>query len=328
MRENIWKYVSALLILLLALSVVAVAVLYRATSPAVLSSNGTTPAVVENPVNVTCPGSSNYQTAQLRDEIAYLRSLINGTGGGKIAIVPIFGIITDYTALEVIPLLRKLAANDSVGGVLLWIESPGGEVGAVMQIYSEVRKLSLIKPVVAYTGGIMASGGYYIAVGADKIVASPLAEVGSIGVIYVHYNLQENYQRNGIKVEVFKTGPYKDMGAEWRGLTEEEKRIVANMVNTYFQAFLQAVSEGRNMSVSKVKEFATGRTWFAQNVTGTLVDETGGMDTAIGTLERLMNVTGAEVVVYKNLETPSEFETAGSRALYLDQNYVAAYFRG
>jgi len=328
MRENIWKYVSAVLALLLALSVVAMAVLYQATSPIAVSPNATGPTVVETPLNVTCNGTSGYQLGQLKDEIAYLRSLINGTGGKTIAVVPIFGIITDYTALEVVPLLRQIASNGSIGGVLLWIESPGGDVGPVMDIYSAVRKLALVKPVVAYSGGIMASGGYYIANGADKIVASPLAEVGSIGVLYVHYDLQKNYQMNGIKVEVFKTGPYKDMGAEWRDLTPEEKKIIASMINTYFQAFLRAVSEGRNMSVSEVKKFATGRTWFAENVTGTLVDETGGMDTAIEALEKLMNVTSAKVVIYKNLETPSDFGVAGSKALYLDPSYLEPYLRG
>jgi len=326
MRENLWKYVSAILIVLLVMSGVTVVVLYQQVriSPA----SNVTPSVVENPVNVTCNASPSYELSRLRDEVAYLHSLINGSGGKTIAVVPVFGVIDEYTTLQLVPLLRKLANNDSVGGVLLWIESPGGDVGPVMEIYSAVKKLALVKPVVAYSGGIMASGGYYIANGADKIVASPLADIGSIGVLYVHYDLEKNYQMNGIKVEVFKTGPYKDMGAEWRDLTPEEKRIVANTVNTYFQAFLQAVSEGRNMSVSEVKKFATGRTWFAENVTGTLVDETGGIDTAIATLEKLMNVTGAKVVIYKNLETPSDFEIAGSEALYLDPRYLGPYLRG
>ncbi|WP_297535875.1 signal peptide peptidase SppA [Thermococcus sp.] len=327
MRENLWKYVSAVLIILLVLASVAIAVLYEQVNVTPVSN--VTPAVVENPVNVTCNATgSSLQLSQLRDEVAFLRSELAKPNGTTIAVVPIFGIITDYTALEVVPLLRKLAENDSIGGVLLWIESPGGDVGPVMDIYSAVRKLALVKPVVAYSGGIMASGGYYIANGADKIVASPLAQVGSIGVIYVHYDLQKNYEMNGIKVEVFKTGPYKDMGAEWRDLTPEERKIISNMVNTYFQAFLQAVSEGRNMSISEVKKFATGRTWFAENVTGTLVDETGGMDTAISLLEKLMNVSGARVIIYKNLETPSDFGVYGSEALYLDPDYLKPYIGG
>lgn len=199
-------------------------------------------------------------------------------------------------------------------------------MGPVREIYATVKKLNMIKPVVAYTGGIAASGGYYIAVGAEKIIADPLAEVGSIGVIYVHYDMEQNYQMNGIKVEVFKTGPYKDMGAEWRGLTEEEKNMIAESINTYFQAFLQAVSGGRNMSLNETREYAIGRTWFAINVTGTLVDETGDLDYAVKVLEDMLNVTNARVVIY-NSHSSSDFGIFGSMALLLDPRYVSFYLR-
>ncbi|WP_367884863.1 hypothetical protein [Thermococcus sp. JCM 11816] len=112
-----------------------------------------------------CEGSVNTtstEVAELRDQIAFLQRLVSSNQGGTtIAVVPIFGIIDDYTALQVIPLLRNLAMNESVGGgVLLWIESPGGVVGPVINIHSEIKKLSLVKPVVAYSGGdIIASGG-------------------------------------------------------------------------------------------------------------------------------------------------------------------------
>ncbi|MBP1912299.1 signal peptide peptidase SppA [Thermococcus stetteri] len=329
MDERIWKYISAVLILLLALSIVSVAVLYSQINPPTVPGNQTG-FVVETPANFTlvCGGGLNAtetEVAELKDQIVFLQGLVAPKQKGTtIAIVPIFGLIDDYTALQVIPLLRKVAMNESIGGVLLWVESPGGMVGPVISIHSEVKKLSLIKPVVAYSGDIMASGGYYIAVGAQKIVASPLAEVGSIGVLYVHYDLEKNYEMNGIKVNVFKTGKHKDMGAEWRDLTPEEREKIAEMINTYFQAFLNAVSEGRNMTIDEVKNFSTGETWFAKNVTGTLVDELGGIDTAISVLERLMNVSGAKVVVYKDLETPEEFGVYGSTALYLDPRYLLA----
>ncbi|BAD85353.1 predicted endopeptidase IV, S49 family [Thermococcus kodakarensis KOD1] len=333
MDDRIWKYVSAVLTLLLALSIVSVAVLYYQVNPPAVPANQTG-FVIETPSNFTlvCEGSVNTtstEVAELRDQIAFLQRLVSSNQGGTtIAVVPIFGIIDDYTALQVIPLLRNLAMNESVGGVLLWIESPGGVVGPVINIHSEIKKLSLVKPVVAYSGDIIASGGYYIAVGAQKIVASPLAEVGSIGVIYVHYDLEKNYEMNGIKVNVFKTGKHKDMGAEWRDLTPEEREKITEMVNTYFQAFISAVSEGRNMTIDEVKNFSTGETWFAENVTGALVDELGGMDTAIDVLEKLMNVSGAKVVVYKDLETPEEFGVYGSTALYIDPRYLTPLIGG
>ncbi|ANF23102.1 signal peptide peptidase SppA [Thermococcus piezophilus] len=333
MRENIWKYVSAILILLLATSSVAVVLLYMQNSElrSYTPPNVTSTVIVERPLNASCNLTAyELQVEELRRQLEFLTAQLREQnlpeGNTTIAIVPIFGLIDEYTSLSIISILRDIAKNDSIGGVVLWIESPGGYVGPVREIYATVKKLNMIKPVVAYTGGIAASGGYYIAVGAEKIIADPLAEVGSIGVIYVHYDMEQNYQMNGIKVEVFKTGPYKDMGAEWRGLTEEEKNMIAESINTYFQAFLQAVSGGRNMSLNETREYAIGRTWFAINVTGTLVDETGDLDYAVKVLEDMLNVTNARVVIY-NSHSSSDFGIFGSMALLLDPRYVSFYLR-
>lgn len=333
MRENIWKYVSAILILLLATSSVAVVLLYMQNSElrSYTPPNVTSTVIVERPLNASCNLTAyELQVEELRRQLEFLKAQLREQnlpeGNTTIAIVPIFGLIDEYTSLSIISILRDIAKNDSIGGVVLWIESPGGYVGPVREIYATVKKLNMIKPVVAYTGGIAASGGYYIAVGAEKIIADPLAEVGSIGVIYVHYDMEQNYQMNGIKVEVFKTGPYKDMGAEWRGLTEEEKNMIAESINTYFQAFLQAVSGGRNMSLNETREYAIGRTWFAINVTGTLVDETGDLDYAVKVLEDMLNVTNARVVIY-NSHSSSDFGIFGSMALLLDPRYVSFYLR-
>jgi len=327
MRDNIWKYIALMLTLLLAASTVSAVLLYMQNSA--VQTPPPRGGVIENSVNATCPtGSYEAQIHELQSEISMLKSTLRKenapTGNATIAVVPIFGIIDSYTALNVIPTLREVAANKSINGVLLWIDSPGGEVGPVREIYEEVKKLDLIKPTVVYTGSIAASGGYYIATGADKIIADPLAEVGSIGVIYVHYDLQKNYQMNGIKVEVFKTGPHKDMGAEWRDLTPEEKKYIEDMVNTDFQAFLQAVSTGRNMSVEEVKKYATGQTWFAKDVNGTLVDDTGSMDHAIAVLANMLNVTNPRVVIYRG-GSVSEFHVYGSTALFLDPRYLAPH---
>ena len=336
MRENIWKYVSAVLILLLAVSSVAVVLLYEQNSGlksySTINATNVSPIVVETSLNSTCNGTAyRLQIEELQSQIRFLQAQLRAKnapqGNTTIAIVPVFGLIDDYTALHLVPLLREIAKNDSIGGVILWIESPGGYVSAVREIYSTVRKLDMVKPVVAYTGGLAASGGYYIAVAADKIVADPLAEVGSIGVIYVHYDLQKNYEMNGIKVDVFKTGPYKDMGAEWRGLTKEEREMIADQIDTYFQAFLRAVSTGRNMPINETREYATGRTWFAVNVTGSLVDETGSIDDAVEVISRMLNVTNPRVVVF-NGGRPSNFGIFGSTALLLDPRYVNAYLKG
>ncbi|ASJ06832.1 signal peptide peptidase SppA [Thermococcus pacificus] len=332
MREDIWKYISAVLILLLAVSSVAVVLLYMQNSELKSYPSNASPVVVETSLNATCNETAyKLQIDELQRQLEFLKAQLREEnmpeGNTTIAIVPIFGLIDDYTALQVIPVLRGIAKNDSIGGVVLWIESPGGYVAPVREIYSTVRKLDLIKPVVAYTGGMAASGGYYIAVGAEKIIADPLAEVGSIGVIYVHYDLQKNYEMNGVKVDVFKTGPYKDMGAEWRGLTDEERKMIAESIDTHFQAFLQAVSTGRGMPLNETRKYATGQTWFAMNVTGSLVDETGDLDYAIKVLSETLNISKPRVVIYKG-ERSSDFGIFGSTALLLDPRYVSAYIKG
>ncbi|ASJ10903.1 peptidase [Thermococcus sp. P6] len=333
MRENIWKYVALVLTLLLTASSVTVVLLYMQNSelagcsPRNLTGNVTPKAPPVVSCNLT---PYRIQIDELQRQVDFLKAQLRERnlpeGNVTIAVVPIFGLIDDYTALRVVTTLREIARNDTIGGVVLWIESPGGYVGPVREIYSAVKKLDLIKPVVAYTGGIAASGGYYVAVGAGRIIADPLAEVGSIGVIYVHYNYQTNYQQNGIEVEVFKTGPYKDMGAEWRGLTDEEKAMIKETVDAYFQGFLQAVSSGRGMDINETKRYATGRTWLAMNVTGSLVDETGDLDRAIKSLEESLNVTRPRVVIYEG-STSHDFGVFGSTALLLDPRYVEAYLK-
>jgi protease-4 len=332
MRENIWKYISAVLILMLAVSSVAVVLLYMQNSELKsYTPSNVSPVVVETSLNATCNDTSyRLQINELQKQLDFLKAQLREEnmpqGKTTVAVVPVFGLIDDYTALKLIPLLSEIAKNDSIGGVVLWIESPGGYVAPVREIYATVRKLDLIKPVAAYTGGMAASGGYYIAVGADRIIADPLAEVGSIGVIYVHYDLQRNYEMNGIKVDVFKTGPHKDMGAEWRGLTDEEREMIASSIDTYFQAFLQAVSTGRKMPLNETKKYATGQTWFAMNVTGSLVDETGDLDYAVEVLSEMLNVSNPRVVIYRS-DSSSDFGIFGSTALLLDPRYVSAYIR-
>ncbi|MDK2914050.1 MAG: protease [Thermococcaceae archaeon] len=327
MRDNVWKYISMILIMLLILSAVSTTVLYFQTSNLKAEPyNTTTVTRVES--NCTYD-EYELKIAELENQIRFLKSRISrpSPGNATVVVLPIFGLIDNYAALNIIPTLRTLAENSSVSGVVLWIESPGGEVGPVIEIYNEVKKLSLLKPVVAYTGGLAASGGYYIALGADKIIAAPLAEVGSIGVLYVHYNLEENYEMNGIKVEVFKTGPHKDMGAEWRALREDEKKQIIKTVDTYFDAFLSAFTEGRGMDREHAKEYTTGEVWFAKEVNGTLVDDIGDVDKAISVISEMLNVTNPRVLILSS-GGAREFSVYGSTALFMDPRYLSPYLRG
>ncbi|ALM74681.1 signal peptide peptidase SppA [Thermococcus barophilus] len=336
-KEEVWKYLTFILTLLLALAVVSNVLLYTQNSELqkALVVNRTTEVKVEMP-NITVKTSVGNITAlqakieELQRQIEYLKEQLREKQPAKanttIAILPIMGPIDENMALDVVSKIRQIKENESIGGVLLWIESPGGYVGPVRVIYKELKKLSYSKPVVAYTGGYADSGGYFIACAADKIIADPLAEVGSIGVLYVHYDLEQYYAQNGIKVNVFKTGKYKDMGAEWRDLTPEEREMIKNIIDTYFQDFLQVVSEGRHLDMNTTKKYATGQTWFATDVKGILVDDTGDLDYAIKVLEQLMNVKSAKVVLYSAQKT--DFGIYESSSLYMPANYVYSYIRG
>ncbi|AFK23031.1 signal peptide peptidase SppA [Pyrococcus sp. ST04] len=324
MSNSVWKYVSFILMLILALSIVTNALLYIQIGEIKSQQK----EIVVPASNLTENKTLSLKIQELKREIEFLRSLVatKSKGGNmSIAIVPIFGPIDNYMALNIVKIIREIRDNSSIGGVLLWIESPGGYVGPVRVIYEELKKLSYVKPIVAYTGSYADSGAYYIACAAEKIIADPLAEVGSIGVLYVHFNAEEYYKMNGIKVEVFKTGPYKDMGADWRGLTPEERRIIKDQIETYFNEFLEVVSEGRNMSINETRKFANGLAWFAKDVNGTLVDELGDLDSAIRELLKLMNVTSANVVMYST--PPENFEITESSSLYMPAKYVYGYIR-
>ncbi|ALV62135.1 putative protease [Thermococcus sp. 2319x1] len=333
MEREIWKYLSFILTLLLALATVAGVLLYTQNTELqkVLQEKNFTVVYNETVKEVESNATLALQAKieELRREIEYLKSQMRGNVSEEtnvtVAILPIVGPIDETTALDVISKIREIRKDENIRGVVLWIESPGGYVGPVITIYKELKKLSYEKPIVAYTGGMAASGGYFLACAADKIIADPLAEVGSIGVLYVHYNLEQNYVQNGIKVNVFKTGKYKDTGAEWRDLTDEEREMIKRTIYTYFEYFLQVVSEGRKLDMNMTREYGDGRVWFASDVKGILIDDTGDLDYAIKILEGIIGVKSANVVLYDAQKT--DFGIYESSSLYMPPNYIASYIR-
>ncbi|CAB49512.1 signal peptide peptidase SppA [Pyrococcus abyssi] len=332
MRAEVWKYLSLILTLVLSLSIVSNALLYMQMGE--LEKYKEMPPSVNETTTIVSPTQENItilklQIERLKREVSFLRSLLESenvtTANATIAVLPIIGPIDSSSALGIIKAIREIRGNDTIKGVLLWIESPGGYVGPVREIYNELKKLGYLKPIVAYVSGYAYSGAYYIACAAREIIAEPLSEVGSIGVIYVHFNAEEYYKMNGIEVEVFKTGPYKDMGADWRGLTPEERDIIKNEIQTYFNDFLEVVSEGRNMTINETKKFATGRAWFAKDVNGTLVDKLGDFDVALKELLKLIGAKKANVIIL-NMED-NEFEIGTTSMLYMPASQAYGYIR-
>ncbi|MDH3259041.1 MAG: signal peptide peptidase SppA, partial [Deltaproteobacteria bacterium] len=158
-----------------------------------------------------------------------------GKFGGKLAgienvgVVKIEGIITDSASIN--ESIRRFAKDENIKAIVLRINSPGGGVGPSQEIYEEVKKLRDTKVVVASIGAVGASGGYYIACGADKIVANPGSITGSIGVIMEFLNLKELIEKLGMKGMVVKSGPLKDVGNPLRDMTEEERELLKTLID-------------------------------------------------------------------------------------------------
>lgn len=200
--------------------------------------------------------------------------------GDRVGVVEVRGIIADSD--DIVDALKGFERSSSIKAVVVRIESPGGGVAPSQEIYSAIRKLREVKPVVASLGGVAASGGYYIASACNTVVANPGTITGSIGVIVELGNVEGLLQKLGIQAEVLKAGTYKDMGSPVRPLTREERRLFQEMIDSVHTQFVGAVAAGRGMDLRKVRELADGRIFSGEQARAVgLVDELGGLQDAI-----------------------------------------------
>jgi protease-4 len=203
--------------------------------------------------------------------------------------------------------LERARNDDSVKAIVLQIDSPGGSVAASQEI---VNQLELVKkPIVVSMSDLAASGGYYISAGADKIVALPGTLTGSIGVISEMPNIKGLFDKLGIGMQVFIAGKHKDMYAGLRELTPEEEVIMQNITDQLYNQFVQVVAKGRGLSEDKVRALATGQLYTGiQAKELGLVDELGGLNTAIDLAASLAGISKPEVEYYKP-QVPSLLNT-------------------
>ena len=215
----------------------------------------------------------------------------------KIGVVPIEGIIS--SSLEITSQIEKFRKDDSIKAIILRINSPGGAVAPTQEIYREVKKTVKEKRVIASIGSIAASGGYYIACAADKIIASPGAITGSIGVIMSFVQIEKLLQKLGIKLEALKSGEFKDLGAPYRDMTEKERRLINDMLMEVKEQFVKAVAESRHLSIQEVEKIADGRILLGSQAKRLgLVDELGNFQDAIELAKKLANIKGEVKLVY------------------------------
>ena len=223
-------------------------------------------------------------------------------GGPKLALIEVDGIIADSE--EIIEQIRRHLENPTIRAFVVRINSPGGGVAASQEIYEEFRKVRQVhgRPVVASLATVGASGGYYIAAAADKIVSNPGTITGSIGVILQIPNLSDLMQKVGIRSVVIKSGPYKDIASATRDLTPEERRLLQRLIDDIHDQFIQAVAEGRGLPRDKVEALADGRILSGRQALALgLVDQLGNLEDAIAKAAELGGIPGKPQIV--RLET-------------------------
>lgn len=220
-------------------------------------------------------------------------------GSGNVGLVRIEGTIVE--PMDMLKEIDEYRKDDDIKAVVVRIESPGGAVSASQELYTEIKKLSLKKPVVASMGSVAASGGYYAALGATKIVANPGTITGSIGVRMDHVNLGDLLRWAKIGHETLKSGRLKDIASPDRPMTEEEKRILEGLISDIHRQFKEAVGTSRGLSEEVVDVLADGRVYSgADAMLKGLVDLQGDYFDAVKLAGELAGIKGEPKVVEKH----------------------------
>lgn len=215
----------------------------------------------------------------------------------KIGVIPINGVIKD--ADTIIEQLIRFRRDKGIKAIILRIDSPGGGVGPSQEIYSETRRTTQAKKVIASLGSLTASGAYYIAAGADKIVANPGTLTGSIGVLMEFITIEELLKKIGIEMQVIKSGEFKDIGALNRKMTDREREMLIRLLEDIRNQFVTAVAKGRNMPREKVLEIADGRIFSGREAKKIgLVDSLGNFRDAVDLAKTMANIKGEVKLVY------------------------------
>jgi len=219
---------------------------------------------------------------------------------GRVGLVEIVGEIDDPES--VVDQLDRMQRDTSIRAVVLRLDSPGGGVAASQEIYESVKKLrdEGKKPVIASMGGVAASGAYYVACAADSIVANAGTLTGSIGVIMTFPNTEDLFRKVGIRFETIKTGKYKDIGTMWRPMTDEERKLLQDVLSNVYDQFVDAIVEGRGLAREDILPYADGRIFSGdQALEYGFVDRLGDLDDSIRLAGEMAGITGQPVVVRK-----------------------------
>ncbi len=217
--------------------------------------------------------------------------------GERVAVLEVEGIILD--SQPYLDSISKIKKDDGIKAIVLRIDSPGGAVGPSQEIYSEILKLREKKPVIATLGSVGASGGYYIACAAQKILANPGTITGSIGVIAQFVSYEQLLKWAKLDVEVIKSGEFKDVGSPFKKMTETEKQYMQQLIDNVYSQFKLAVSKARGIDSKEMDKIADGRIFTGEQAKDLkLVDELGSLSDAISLAGTLSGIKGEPNVSY------------------------------
>ncbi|HEX5034676.1 MAG TPA: signal peptide peptidase SppA [bacterium] len=228
-------------------------------------------------------------------------------GKTRVAVVEIRGGIFDPK--DAIEELNRVYKNDGIKALILRIDSPGGGVSASQEIYDAVLRVKEKKDVIVSMGTVAASGGYYIAVAADTIVALPGTITGSIGVLMDYTNVEGLLELLRVKAEVLKSGKMKDVGSPLRPITPEERAYLQDLLDDMHRQFIEAVARGRGLTMAETEELADGRVFTGEQAMDLgLVDELGGQQRAVEIAQDILGLDEEPELVYPKKKKSGFFE--------------------
>ena len=201
------------------------------------------------------------------------------------------------TASAFIKLLKQVEDDSSIKGVILRVDSPGGEGTASDEILHAERNLSKKKPMVISMSDLAASGGYYMAITCDPIIAYPNTLTGSIGVIYARMSLHGLYDKIGVNKQLLTRGHYADLDSDYSALNDDQRQKIASQIDAFYRSFVGKVADGRKKTFEQIEPLAQGRVWLgAQAKLNGLVDELGGLDRAVELVRKKANIAASDKI--------------------------------
>jgi protease-4 len=242
-----------------------------------------------------------------------VESVVEGQGRDKVLLVDLSGVLAEepiftLESRQQVPLLarvreelEKAGEDERVRALVLRINSPGGTVTASDILYHEVMRFKERRkvPVVASILDVGASGGYYVALAADRIIVHPTTVTGSIGVLMLTLNSSGLLEKIGVSASYVKSGEFKDMGSPFRSLRPEERALFQELIDRFYGRFVELVARSRKLDETRVRTIADGRIHTgAEAVALGLVDGIGYLEDAIGVARTAAGLSEARVVTY------------------------------